>query len=244
MTEKATVILVHGGWHGGSCWDLLRKELDARGIPSAVATLPLVRLDVDADAVRAAIEAQDVDVIVVGHSWGGSPVTLGASGLPQVKHLIYLCAFMLEAGVPVTPPRNRHTTTGKTAKATSDGTTVIDPSLARQAFYHDVDDAVADRMIAALRPMSTATVEPVATDRVAAWRTVPTTYAVCLQDRTIHPDDQRAMAANAREVVELDTSHSPFLSRPDLVADLIADRYHRVSSQAATPTRWHRTSGT
>jgi hypothetical protein len=54
---------------------------------------------------------------------------------------------------------------------------------------------------------------------------VPTT-----QDQAVHPDDQRIMSRNAGEVVEIDTSHSPFLSRPDLVAEIIAERVERVEA--------------
>jgi pimeloyl-ACP methyl ester carboxylesterase len=57
----------------------------------------------------------------------------------------------------------------------------------------------------------------------AAWKSIPSTYVVCTDDRTIAPESQRMMAANADAVVEWDTSHSPMLSRPDLVADLLAE---------------------
>ena len=44
----------------------------------------------------------------------------------------------------------------------------------------------------------------------------------------IHPDTQREMAAAAgAEVIEWRSSHSPFLSHPDLVADLVS-RYAEV----------------
>jgi pimeloyl-ACP methyl ester carboxylesterase len=53
---------------------------------------------------------------------------------------------------------------------------------------------------------------------------VPKSYVVCSKDQTIPPEAQRQMAARAGATVhELDTSHSPFLSRPDLVAELIRD---------------------
>jgi pimeloyl-ACP methyl ester carboxylesterase len=44
---------------------------------------------------------------------------------------------------------------------------------------------------------------------------------VCTEDRSITVDAQRVMAARCRHVVELDASHSPFLSRPDAVADIL-----------------------
>jgi pimeloyl-ACP methyl ester carboxylesterase len=56
-----------------------------------------------------------------------------------------------------------------------------------------------------------------------AWRTKPSTYVVCTVDRAIHPALQRHMAARCTTTVELDTAHSPFLNRPDLVAGLLAE---------------------
>ena len=55
-----------------------------------------------------------------------------------------------------------------------------------------------------------------------AWTQMPSTYVVCTDDRAVHPDTQREMAEHADDRVVWDTSHSPMLSRPDLVADLLA----------------------
>src|SRR5512146_655859 len=85
--SMATAVLVHGGWHSASCWDLVRAELSADGIRSVAPQLPMT-------------STLDVDAAIVAHSWGGSPVTLGASGARGVRHLIYLAAFMIEAGRP------------------------------------------------------------------------------------------------------------------------------------------------
>jgi hypothetical protein len=70
----------------------------------------------------------------------------------------------------------------------------------------------------------------VETSAAPAWCLYPTTYLVCAKDRAINPDDQRAMAAKAGDAVELDASHSPFLSRPRQVADLIAERVRLYSA--------------
>ena len=66
--------------------------------------------------------------------------------------------------------------------------------------------------------------------RPPAWSLYPTTYVVTAQDHGVNPDDQRAMAAKANDVVELDTSHSPFLSQPRKVADIIAERVRLYSA--------------
>ena len=55
-----------------------------------------------------------------------------------------------------------------------------------------------------------------------AWTQMPSTYVVCTDDRAVHPDTQREMAKHADDRVVWDTSHSPMLSRPDIVADLLA----------------------
>jgi len=57
-----------------------------------------------------------------------------------------------------------------------------------------------------------------------AWKTKQSTYVVCTEDRAIHPALHRHMAARCASSVELDTAHSPFLNRPDAVADILAGR--------------------
>ena len=56
---------------------------------------------------------------------------------------------------------------------------------------------------------------------VAAWHDIPSTYVVCTEDRAINPEFQRALATRTTTSVEWPTSHSPFFSRPDLLADLL-----------------------
>ena len=50
----------------------------------------------------------------------------------------------------------------------------------------------------------------------------PSTYVVGRYDRAFHRLLLDEMASRASTVIEWDTSHSPLLSRPDLVADLLA----------------------
>lgn len=61
----------------------------------------------------------------------------------------------------------------------------------------------------------------------AAWSSIPSTYVVCAQDRALPPDRQRSMAQRSGWVVELEASHSPFLSMPDKVAELLNDELLR-----------------
>ena len=54
------------------------------------------------------------------------------------------------------------------------------------------------------------------------WDRVPATYVVCSADRTIPPILQRRLAARVGRSVELPTGHSPFLSQPERVVELLA----------------------
>jgi pimeloyl-ACP methyl ester carboxylesterase len=65
---------------------------------------------------------------------------------------------------------------------------------------------------------------------VPAWRSIPSTYIVCTQDRAFPPELQREVfAARASEVAELECSHSPFLSQPARLAELLAGCVRRAA---------------
>jgi pimeloyl-ACP methyl ester carboxylesterase len=57
----------------------------------------------------------------------------------------------------------------------------------------------------------------------SAWHSIPTTYIVCAADGGTPAAVQRKFAKRAHTVVEFDAGHHPFLSQPELVADLLAN---------------------
>jgi pimeloyl-ACP methyl ester carboxylesterase len=104
-----------------------------------------------------------------------------------------------------------------------DGTVVLDPALVVPAFYGDCDPADVERAVSLLRPHPLACFAQPA--RGIAWREHPTTYVVCGADRGLPPTFQRAMAARIPDAAVVEwagASHSPFLSRPSDVVDLLA----------------------
>ena len=68
--------------------------------------------------------------------------------------------------------------------------------------------------------------------RSVAWRDVPSTYVICDRDNAIPVPAQEAMAARADTTHRLDSDHSPFLTDPDAVAELI-----RAVAPLARPER-------
>jgi len=235
----ATVVLVHGAWHGAWCWDGIVAGLEARAIPAVAVDLPGHGLDAgpmtdlhgDADRVRSVLDACDGPVVLVGHSYGGGVIT-EAGGHPQVAHLVYVAAFPLDESESAASAATEHPRLaelvhdgrpdlGSALAFAEDGTTTLIPEGAARLLYNRCSPDVAAAAVLRLdpQPMVNLTQSPT----TVAWRERPSTYAVCADDNIVHPGLQRILAERASTVVEWDTDHSPFLSRPDLVVDLLAD---------------------
>jgi pimeloyl-ACP methyl ester carboxylesterase len=224
---RSTVVLVHGGWHGSWCWARVVPLLDRRGVPVRTIDLPSIDADPDdrsalsgdAAAVTGLLDGVKEPALLCGHSYGGMVITQAAAGRQDVARLVYLCAFMPDAGESLL------SIIGERAPwivEQEDGRWLPDLERAATTFYADCDAETQRAATARLRPMPRAPVEePVSS---APWRDIPSTYVVCTQDMAIPVEWQRErFAPQADDVVELEASHSPFFSQPSAVAGLLAE---------------------
>jgi pimeloyl-ACP methyl ester carboxylesterase len=181
--------------------------------------LPHTGLAADVACAREAILAAGPGSVVVGHSYGGFVISQAAADAPDVARLVYLAAFMTDVGDdPMTTMAGMDSPLLSAVELTDDGV-VVDPERARELFYGDSDDATATAAVACLRPLRfDVTALP---DGEPAWKSIPTTYVVCSNDLALPPAMQRGMAANADTVIDWPTDHSPFLTRPAEVAQLV-----------------------
>ncbi len=233
------VLLVHGAWHGAWCWEPVVDRLTARDVPVHAIDLPghgrdagvLTDLHGDAERVRRTLDGWDEPVVLVGHSYGGVVIT-EAGVHPCVTDLVYLASFNLDQGESALSAAESASASADLDHADrpdafsyihvgDDGMSTVDPEGARLLFYNDCTDDDADWAVARLGPHPMANLEQ--TPAAVAWRQRSSTYAVCTLDNIVHPGLQRILAGRADRVVEWPTGHSPFLSRPDLVADLLAE---------------------
>jgi len=236
MPPVATVVLVHGAWHGAWCWEKVLPLLESAGVEATAVDLPDASgvpgdLAADAGAVVRALDKLPGPTVLCGHSYGGAIIT-EAGMHPAVSHLVYIAAFVPDAGMSVRDlPRPEPGTARLPAVLGDDGLVRLAPT-AVDFVYQDCDPADVDAARLrwrAQRPEGFR--QPVS---AAAWRSRPSTYALCLDDRSIDPRMQRAMAERAgSEIVEWPTGHSPFFSRPDLVAALLTDAAHRPADGPA-----------
>ena len=109
--NPATYVLVHGAWHGSWCWKRVRKGLRDTGHQVFTPTLTGLgeRSHLNSAAVNLSTHIADVvnllrwedlsDVILCGHSYGGTVITGVADRIPErIRTLVYLDAFVPEDG--------------------------------------------------------------------------------------------------------------------------------------------------
>jgi pimeloyl-ACP methyl ester carboxylesterase len=214
-------MLVHGLGHGAWCWSRTKDDLVARGYDVVAVDLPLTGLGDDAAAVRRALDDLGQAVVLVGHSYAGLVISQAAADRPDVQHLVYVAAMLVDGGDVYLNRMSEFPAAPINAEVelTADGNFVVRLETAVGCFYNECDRGEAAEAARRLRPTAAACVTvPTGAE---PWKSIPSTYVVCVRDRAIHPDFQRWMSTRAGDVVTLDTDHSPFMSLPEQSVDLL-----------------------
>ena len=179
-----------------------------------------------ADVVVRALSGGGDDIVLVGHSLAGHSLPLIAARRP-VRGLVYLCALVAVPGRSFLEQLHEEPTmliAGYEAGLEIDhlGRRVwVDADLATKTFYDDCTPRVAARAVRSLRAQSaTPYKESCALESLPA---TPATYVVCNRDRLVNPEWSRRVAREhlGAEIVELQGGHSPFLSRPTELAEVL-----------------------
>jgi pimeloyl-ACP methyl ester carboxylesterase len=110
-SKTRTFVLVHGVWHGGWCWSRVAEKLRARGhrVTTPTHTGLGERSHLLSSSITMDTFVEDIvghltwekleDVVLVGHSFGGAPITGVADRVPErIAMLIYLDAAIMEDG--------------------------------------------------------------------------------------------------------------------------------------------------
>lgn len=185
-------------------------------------------------------------VVLVAHSMGGVAATAVAERVPEkIAKLVYLTAFMPKSGVPgisyIKAPENTGELVGPLVMADpakvgalrmdQRSTDAAYRANGKEAFYADITQAEYESIANLLT--SDVPVAPFATPiatTAARWGALPKHYIKCLQDRAILPALQQRfineanafVPGNPVQVHQLNSSHSPFMSQPQALADLLA----------------------
>jgi pimeloyl-ACP methyl ester carboxylesterase len=215
------IILVHGAWTDGSAWSGVIPLLQADGYHVVAAQLPLTSLDDDVAVTRRLMANHTGPTILVGHSYGGSVITV-AGNVPDVVGLVYVAGYAPDAGESAVDLNARYplASGASSIRPRTDGYLWVDPAHYQDALAHDVDEMEASIMAAVQRPVRPQIFyDP---PNVAAWKTRRSWYQISSADRMIPPELQQWMSHRINaEVISLPASHMPMVSYPGEIAALI-----------------------
>ena len=235
--SNKSYVLVHGAWMGAWCWNDVAEGLRGQGATVATVelpahgsdqtSLPQVSLDAYIAKVRAAIAAAPPPVTLVGHSMGGMVVT-GVAEVDGAKlaKVVYLGAYVPKDGQSLFD------------LASTDAGSHLGPALIvdqDNGLAKLPSDKLEDIFIADGTPDEVARVvsnyrdEPLAPfltplhTTAAGWGAVAKAYVYTKDDRAVSFALQQSMTADVTmtDTATLETSHAPFLSRPDLVVSAL-----------------------
>ena len=234
-----TFILIHGGLHGGWCWEHVVPRLEAAGHKALAPNLPgmggdptpleQTSLAGNADFVADLVRRQSEPPVLVAHSMGGITISETAERVPErLRGLVYVVADLVpggmsmgESGSPELMSAIGHAIT------TPDGSVTLgfETEYAIDLFYNRTDRAIALRAIARLTPQLLAPMAQRLAVTPERFGRVPRAYVECLDDHAVPLSMQRReqKALPCHPVVTMDSDHSPFLCAPEeLTRHLIA----------------------
>ncbi|GGX76199.1 alpha/beta fold hydrolase [Streptomyces fructofermentans] len=231
MSEQSqTVVLVHGAFADSSSWNGVVDRLQTHGYNVIAASNPLRGLAGDAEYVRQLVASVDGPVVLVGHSYGGAVITNAATGLDNVKALVYVAAFMPDEGESALTLSEKFpgSTLGAALRPVPivlpDGSQAADLYIEKDKFHGqfaaDVPEETTAVMAATQRPVTNVALEEAAA--APAWKAIPSWVLVATEDQNIPPQAQTFMAERAKAtVVNVTASHAASVSCPGDVARLI-----------------------
>jgi pimeloyl-ACP methyl ester carboxylesterase len=222
MSNRPNIILVHGAWADGSSWSAVIQDLQAKGYKVTAPQFPLTSLADDIARLRQVLTLQDGPTILVGHSYGGQIITALGTDAPDVVGLGYIAAFGLDEGESLgallsqgpTPPALAHQLVDKR------GFVWLPEDDFVNHFAADVDRVKARVMYAVQQPLAATAFNEVM--GVPAWKSLPSWYLITTDDQALPPAAQRLFAKRmGATVIEVPSSHLPFVSHPRDVVKLI-----------------------
>src|ERR1700690_1667512 len=215
------VVLVHGAFADGAGWEAVATILMHDGYKVSVVQHPETSYADDQKYTKAAIDAMEGPVVLVGHSYGGSVIT-EAGNHPNVAALVYIAAFALDTGESCATIEQGLPQASKAFKPDSNGNWWIEQEHFAADFAADLPKDQAEFMAISQVPISTDAFTHKVTN--PAWKTKRTFYMVAAEDRSINPEQERMMAKRAHaKTVEVNSSHVAYMSHPKETAKLIEE---------------------
>ena len=221
MSEKPTIVLVHGFWGGAAHWAKVIPILVGKGYDVHAVENPLTSLADDAERTRKMIASQKGPVLLVGHSYGGAVIT-EAGNHDNVVGLVYIAAFAPDAGESAGSVAARQQSVAAANLFVDDDQYLwIKQDKYHESFCQDL--APEEGLVMGVTQKAPLLVTFSNNVTVPAWKSKPCWYQISSEDRMLPAEIQRWMSArmNPKKIITLKSSHASLASKPNEVAALI-----------------------
>ena len=227
-----TFLLVHGSWHLGDCWSAVAAHLRGAGFSVATPTLAGHGRDCDRDvthddyvhSVVTALDRLPGEIVLVGHSFGGSVISRVAELRPdRCRLLVYYTAFVPFDGERVADslPEQMVAFLEEGASDRLDRSVTLPLDLFTAAFANSTDRDTAANLHARLVPEPAAPIfEPLSLPRFHELG-IPSAYISCAHDLALPPGrfhPGQSSRLDAPQLIEIDADHEALLTAPRRLA--------------------------
>ena len=234
-----TFVLIHGSWHGGWAWDAVVRTLTEKGHCAHAPTLAghgsgVPREGIThnhcVDSVIDYIDQQRLkDVVLVGHSFGGTIVQRVAERIPaRLSRIALLDALVVghDQCVFDNLPLDYVNAFNALARASTDNTMLIPWEIWRDNFMQDAPESMARSFWERLSP------EPnqVNLDRLDlksfSSLAISKSFIYCRQDKALPPGyfhPGMSSRLGAFKLIEMDGGHEVMFTRPAELAEKIIE---------------------
>jgi pimeloyl-ACP methyl ester carboxylesterase len=217
---KPTVVMVHGAWADGSSWKQVIWLLEADGVATVAAPIPLTSLSDDVRALDRALERINGHLVLAAHAYAGA--VIASTKNDRVRGLVFVAALAPDEGETVADVFYREPPHPQAPQLAPDahGYIWMPDSGFPSAFAQHASKEENALFAAVQRPLHVACIQEKAPKPL--WKSLPSWYLLAEQDRMINPKTQEFMASRMKaDLQRMDVDHTPIATAPDKVVGVL-----------------------
>ena len=233
-SRNITVIAVHGAWADGSSWKEVILPLEREGVRVVAAPIPLTSFSDDTMALKRALVRTEGPVVLAGHAYAGA--VIAAVNDPRVKALVYIAGLAPDEGETVAQVfyRDEKHSQSPHLAPDADGFIWMPDEGFRTAFSQHATSEQIALSAAVQRPIALRCIQEQVPE--PAWKSKPSWFLIAEEDRMISPKTQQFMAKRMAAITtSLPVDHTPMLSAPQEVVDIILEANQASSDRKGIP---------
>ncbi len=234
-----TFILIHGSWHSSWNWHKVIPILEKQGHKTIAIDLPgmgrdktpinEVKMQSTVEKICKLIDSIEGKVILVGHSKNGIMISQAAEYRPdKIEKLVYLAAYLIPNG-----KTQREYSLQDAEGVLKPFVTMYDelqahtlqPEIYRDGLYNDCEENIVElaKLLLSHEPVESGITPLQLTEE--NFGSIPRVYIECTEDKAVTPFIQRKMYTEmpCEKVYSMQTSHSPFFSKPQELSDILCE---------------------